>query len=57
MLIGRGLSTKEIAETLVVSVRTAEAHVTNVLNKLGLHSRAQVAVWAADQGLLKVRAS
>jgi non-specific serine/threonine protein kinase len=51
-LVGRGLSNREIASALVVSVRTAEAHVTNVLNKLGLRSRAQLAVWAAEHGLL-----
>ncbi len=51
-LVGRGLSNKEIASELNVSVRTAEAHVTNVLNKLGLRSRAQLAVWAAEHRLL-----
>ena len=52
LLVGRGHSNKEIAEMLVVSVRTAEAHVTNVLNKLGLRSRSQLAVWASEHGLL-----
>jgi predicted ATPase/DNA-binding CsgD family transcriptional regulator len=52
-LVGRGHSNKEIAASLVVSLRTAEAHVTNVLNKLGLRSRAQLAVWAAEHGLIK----
>ncbi len=45
--IARGLSNREIADVLVLSVRTVEAHVTHVLTKLGLRSRAQVAVWAA----------
>ena len=54
VLVGRGHSNKEIAAALVVSVRTAEAHVTNVLNKLGLRSRAQLAVWVTEQGLLKL---
>jgi len=54
VLVGRGHSNKEIAASLVVSLRTAEAHVTNVLNKLGLRSRAQLAVWAAEHGLLAV---
>ena len=52
-LVGRGHSNKEIAATLFVSVRTAEAHVTNVLTKLALRSRAQLAVWAAEHGLLR----
>ncbi|MBV9601519.1 MAG: tetratricopeptide repeat protein [Chloroflexi bacterium] len=51
-LVGQGLSNKEIASVLVVSIRTAEAHVTNVLSKLGLRSRAQLAVWAAEHDLL-----
>ena len=45
----RGLTNKEIAEQLVVSQRTAEAHVTHALTKLGLRSRAQLAVWAVRQ--------
>lgn len=41
LLIGQGLSNRDIADALVVSLRTAEAHVTHVLNKLGLRSRTQ----------------
>jgi len=52
VLVGRGHSNREISDLLVVSVRTTEAHVTNVLTKLGLRSRAQLAVWAAEHGLL-----
>jgi DNA-binding NarL/FixJ family response regulator len=52
MLIGRGLSNREISDTLVLSVRTIEAHVGHVLNKLGLRSRAQIAVWAVEHGLV-----
>jgi DNA-binding NarL/FixJ family response regulator len=36
----------------VVALRTAEAHVTHILTKLGLSSRAQIAVWALRHGLL-----
>jgi non-specific serine/threonine protein kinase len=50
-LVARGLSNREIGETLVVSVRTAESHITHLLNKLGLRSRAQLAVWAVEHGL------
>src|SRR5262249_4481769 len=39
-LIARGLSNREIAEVLVIGERTAEAHVTHILTKLGLRSRA-----------------
>ena len=44
-LIGQGMSNKEIAARLVISPRTAEAHVEHILAKLGFTSRAQVAVW------------
>jgi non-specific serine/threonine protein kinase len=51
-LIARGLSNREIAERLVIAPRTAEAHVSHILVKLGLRSRAQVAIWAMEHGLL-----
>jgi predicted ATPase/DNA-binding CsgD family transcriptional regulator len=47
-LIRRGLSNKEIAGTLVISPRTAEAHVEHILTKLGFTSRAQVASWVTE---------
>ena len=52
-LIAQGKTNREIAEALVVSERTAESHVTNILLKLGFTSRARIAVWAADKGLGK----
>ena len=52
-LIAQGMSNREIAAGLVVSERTVESHVTNTLNKLGFSSRARIAVWAADKGLVK----
>ncbi len=51
VLIARGCSNREIAETLVVSERTVEYHVSNILAKLGSASRGQVAVWAVAHGL------
>jgi len=44
-LIAEGLTNKEVATRLRLSVRTAENHVLNVMNKLGLDNRAQVAAW------------
>ena len=44
-LISRGMSNKEIAAALVISQRTAEAHVEHILAKLGMTSRTQVATW------------
>ncbi len=48
-LVSQGLSNKEIAARLVISPRTAEGHVEHILAKLNLSSRAQIAVWGAEQ--------
>ena len=48
-LVAHGRSNKEIAEALVISQRTAETHVQNILTKLGFTSRTQVAAWFAAQ--------
>lgn len=52
-LIAQGKTSRELAAILVVSERTAEAHVSNILGKLGFTSRAQIAVWAVEHGLTK----
>ncbi|MCA2219820.1 ATP-binding protein [Nonomuraea aurantiaca] len=49
-LVARGLSNKQIAETLVIAQRTAEGHVENILRKLSFTSRSQVAkAWSSRQ--------
>jgi predicted ATPase/DNA-binding CsgD family transcriptional regulator len=48
-LVARGLTNREIARQLVITERTTETHVGNILQKLGLVSRAQLIVWVADQ--------
>ena len=50
-LVARGLTNRAIAATLVVSGRTVDAHVQNILNKLGFSSRTQIAAWAVERGL------
>jgi DNA-binding CsgD family transcriptional regulator len=50
-LIARGHSNRAIAEALVISERTAENHVANILGKLGYTSRAQAAAYAVEHGL------
>jgi non-specific serine/threonine protein kinase len=47
-LVAAGLTNKDIATRLVISLRTAEGHVQNILVKLGLRSRAQIGVWYAQ---------
>ena len=48
-LIVRGYTNREIASDLIIAEGTAVRHVANILNKLGLKSRAQVAVWAVER--------
>jgi DNA-binding CsgD family transcriptional regulator len=50
-LIAAGQSNAAIAQVLVISERTAETHVTNILGKLGFASRSQIAAWAVERGL------
>jgi non-specific serine/threonine protein kinase len=52
VLLGRGLRNREIAERLFLGVRTVDAHVEHIRNKLGCRSRAEIAAWAASQGVL-----
>jgi DNA-binding CsgD family transcriptional regulator len=51
-LITQGKTSREIAEMLVISERTAEAHVGNILGKLRFTSRAQIAAWGVETGLV-----
>ncbi len=53
MLIAQGKSNREIAQSLVVTVRTVEAHVTRILQRLALKSRAEIAAWAVGKGLVR----
>ncbi|HSH83478.1 MAG TPA: tetratricopeptide repeat protein, partial [Herpetosiphonaceae bacterium] len=54
-LIAQGLTNRQIAHQLVLSERTVDTHATNIMRKLGLRTRAQVAGWAAQQGILTER--
>ena len=57
VLIAQGLTNRQVASQLVIAVRTADNHLQHIFDKLGLSSRAQVAAWAAMEGLLGHRAS
>jgi len=50
-LVAMGLSNKEIADALEISVETVKEHVQNMLRKISLNDRTQAAVWAIRHGL------
>lgn len=52
-LVAEGNSSKEIAETLVISVKTVERHRSNVLEKLGMRDRVELTRYAIRQGLIE----
>jgi non-specific serine/threonine protein kinase len=52
-LIAKAMSNAEIAEELVISRRTAEKHVANILSKLAFTNRGQIMRWAIDTGLVE----
>jgi two-component system, NarL family, response regulator LiaR len=51
-LIYQGLSNKEIANHLDISIKTVKTHVSNILNKLHLIDRTQAALYAVRHGLV-----
>ena len=51
-LIASGCTNRQIGAQLVITEGTVATHVVHILGKLGLSSRAQVAVWAAQRGLV-----
>ncbi|HEY9556752.1 MAG TPA: LuxR C-terminal-related transcriptional regulator, partial [Acidimicrobiales bacterium] len=50
-LLAEGLSNPALAERLFISPRTAAVHVSNILTKLGMGSRTEIAAWAVREGL------
>lgn len=51
-MIAKGFSNSRIAQTLVISEYTVKGHVSNILSKLHLTDRTQVAVYAWQQGIV-----
>jgi len=51
-LLAGGLTNRQIGAALVISERTAHRHVANILGKLQLSNRTQVATWAVERGLV-----
>jgi DNA-binding NarL/FixJ family response regulator len=53
-LIARGKANKEIALDLIIGEKTVKTHVSNILLKLGVQSRTQAALYAAQNGLAEL---
>ncbi len=51
VLVARGYSNRSIADQLIVSERTVESYVGNILTKLGFNARTQIAAWVVESGL------
>jgi DNA-binding NarL/FixJ family response regulator len=51
LLVAQGKSNPEIAVELFITVRTVKSHITNILTKVDLSSRSQLAVWVVETGL------
>ena len=49
-LLAQGLTNKDIAQSMVLSVRTVEAHLRSVFGKLGVRSRTEAVLWAVRNG-------
>jgi two-component system response regulator NreC len=51
--LAEGTSNPEIAAALVISVKTVARHRENIMQKLGLHSRAELVRYAIRKGIIK----
>ena len=51
-LVARGMTNRQIAQHLVISRRTADRHVSNILTKLGLATRSQISAWTSERRFL-----
>ena len=53
-LVSKGLSNKDIAQELFISVSTTRSYVTTILNKLNVENRTQAALYALREGLVSI---
>jgi two-component system response regulator NreC len=54
VLIAQGLSNQEIADKLVISIKTVNRHRENIMAKLNLHSRVELVRYAIEKGLIEL---
>ncbi|KKK38174.1 chemotaxis protein CheY [Mesobacillus campisalis] len=52
-LVAKGMSNREISETLIISEHTVKSHLKNILSKLHLDNRVQLTSYAYQQGLVE----
>jgi DNA-binding NarL/FixJ family response regulator len=52
--IAEGYTNREIAEELVISVKTVDRHRENIMRKLNLHNRVELVKYAIEKGLITV---
>jgi two-component system response regulator NreC len=52
--IAEGFTNREIAEALVISIKTVDRHRENIMQKLNLHSRVELVKFAIEKGLISV---
>ncbi len=55
VLIAQGASTRQVAQTLGISPRTAGTHIERIYTKTGASTRAQAALFAVQNGLIDPR--
>ncbi len=51
-LAARGLTTRQIAEGLAITAKTADHHIQHIYNKIGVSTRAAAALWAAQHAVV-----
>jgi HD-GYP domain-containing protein (c-di-GMP phosphodiesterase class II) len=51
-LAAKGLTTKEIADRLIISIKTADHHIQHIYTKIGVKTRAAAALWAMQSGVV-----
>ncbi len=52
-LLANGMSSREVAQELTISFKTATSHRNNILTKLGVHDTVLAVRWAIRQGLIE----